>query len=134
MKEILDAIYTRAVNDSALQELNGGNVDLYFNMAPENPDFPYQVHRIQGTIDDLVLGNGSWLLDVWYYGDDAAEAMAIGTRYKELFHHTIDPSLGLQMLMTGFDPVATDAQRVHRIALRFRITWVDKSFVTARVG
>lgn len=132
MIALLGSLAARLTSDAKLQKLCGGQVNLHLNMAaPESPPFPYLVHKIESELqDDGISQEGSWLCDVWDYGSDAARAIRIGIRVKQLLHNATDPTLH----QAGFEfrsmhPVKTDNDRVKRVALRFRLDWPDLDLV-----
>jgi hypothetical protein len=122
----LTSIYSRLVGDEVLAGLCGGTIRIFHRMAPPDPDFPYIVHKLVGHLVDGAVIEGEWLCDVWDYDTDAARAMQIGTRIKQILHGHVDKALnGAGLFFVRIDPVETDNHEVQRVSLRFEAVWPD---------
>lgn len=118
--DMAQAIRTLLVGDAVLQSLYpGGQVDLYYRMAPPDAQMPYQTFALRMTEEDIIcLNEGSLAVDTWDFGPDDTRGLAIAQRTRELLHYRGLPTPGRTHLVkfwikSDLD-IPTDAQDVWR--------------------
>jgi len=134
-QSVITAIWNRLTSDATMKSLLSDPVSLYRVMAPLNPDFPYMVHRADaGT---WPIANSDYYLDVWYYGSDSAPVDSTVERIRTLLENWRlvpgDNELGAARMifvgeLSGYVP--TDAQKVWRYEMRFKIKYVQRRYTT----
>ncbi len=121
---IIQALHGRITTDATLLSVFDNPFDLYFVMAPQDPDMPYGVHRFEES--DVFLGTHTYLLDLWDYAEEPTRIVAAVKRLRVLLHEwtvTTDARevLGgrMEWFSGGFIP--TDAERVWHFGTQWSV-------------
>jgi hypothetical protein len=133
---VIISLYTRLTGDATLEAALGA-VDLYFVMAPQDPEMPYMVHRLDLN-GDLFHGTNTYLLDLWDYYETPDRVNSALDRIKQLLHGwrfttASGEAVGLVEWFSGaFIP--SDGEKVWHMATQWVIRFVAAQDVTNIVG
>ncbi|MCE5190915.1 MAG: DUF3168 domain-containing protein [Actinomycetia bacterium] len=135
---IIVAIYTRLTTDATLKSLMGGSVSLYRGMAPQDPTFPYLVHRLASA--GWPFSSTPYWLDVWTYNESPESMDSMVERIRTLLENwritTGASEIGagrMVYLPEGSGEIPTDNEQVWHYSTAWRIRFVGTR-LTGLVG
>ncbi len=121
---ITRALWSRITTDATLLSVFDNPFDLYLVMAPQDPDMPYGVHRLEES--DVFLGTHTYLLDLWDYAEEPTRIVAAVKRLRVLLHELTVTTYAREVLdgrmewfSGGFIP--TDGEKVWHFATQWSI-------------
>lgn len=129
---VLTMLYNRIRDDATMKSILGDPIDMYLQLGPDDPTFPYFWHTLNLNSIDMFHGNNTYFLDLWWYGEDASTPSAAIDRLKRLLHQwrfttDDDEAVGIMYWFSGGFVGGTGNQRVWHYATQW-----DAHFGAAR--
>lgn len=129
---IIQVTYNTLANDSDLQTAFGGSVRIHGNYAPQDPELPYFVHRVETEKDGKGDRNGRYYLDWWDYSGSQSTVWDIENRVFLLLDEKrfITTEAGLVKVNNEVcNPVPESEPKIQHYHSRWSARYFAKHFV-----
>lgn len=91
---ILELAYNALKTDPQLLSIMGENFEMFPFFGQRIPKFPYIVHKVDASWNNDPVATGTYMLDVWDWGEDRARIYAAVRRIRKILNNYMDPAGG----------------------------------------